>query len=71
MRRITLQLLVEVARVGKGRNLEALLRQIAGQQVAQTHVVVDDQDFRRCGASGHGELDDCVRRLVNATCNEL
>ena len=39
-------LLVEVARVGERRDLESLLAQIAGQQVAQAHVVVDDEDLR-------------------------
>ena len=46
VRRIALQLLVEVARVGERRDLESLLAQIAGQQVAQAHVVVDDEDLR-------------------------
>ncbi len=45
VRRVALQLLVELARVGKRRHLEALLGQIAGEQVAQAHVVVDDEDL--------------------------
>ena len=47
VRRIALQLPVEIARVGKRRDLEALLGQVARQEVAQAHVVVDDEDLRR------------------------
>jgi len=54
MRRIALQLLVEVAGVGKRRDLEALLAEIARQQVAQPHIVVDDEDLRWRGRSSHG-----------------
>ena len=54
VRRIALQLLVEVARVGQRRDLEALLGQIARQEVAQAHVVVDDEDLRRGRFGGHG-----------------
>ena len=50
MRRIALQLLVELARIGERRHLESLLGQIAGQQVAQAHVVVDDEDLGGGGA---------------------
>ena len=64
MRRIALQFLVEIARVGKRRDVEALLGQIARQQVAQPHVVVDDEDPGGCVASGHGELNDCLRDAV-------
>ena len=46
VRRIALQLLVEVARVGQRRDLEALFAQVAREQVAQAHVVVDDEDLR-------------------------
>ena len=46
VRRIALQLAVELRRVGKRRDLEALLGQVARQQVAQAHVVVDDEDLR-------------------------
>ena len=54
MRRIALELPVEIARVGQGGDLEALLGQIAGQEIAQAHVVVDDQDLRRGRFGGHG-----------------
>ena len=47
MRRIALQLLVEIARVGKHRNLKSLLGQVARQEVAQPHVIVDDEDLGR------------------------
>ena len=48
MRRVALELPVEIARVGKRGDLEALLGQVARQEVAQAHVVVDDEDLR-CG----------------------
>ena len=38
---------------GERRDLEALLAQIAGQQVAQAHVVVDDEDLGGCGLGNH------------------
>ena len=44
MRRIALQLAVELRRVRQRRDLEALLGEIARQQIAQPHVVVDDED---------------------------
>ena len=71
MRRIALQLLVEVARVGKRRDVEALLGQIARQEVAQAHVVVDDENPRRCVAMGHGELNDSPRTRCRVRCNQL
>jgi hypothetical protein len=45
VRRIPLQLLVELAGVGKRLHLKALFSKIAGEQVAQAHVVVDDEDL--------------------------
>ena len=57
MRRVALELAVEVARVRQRRHLEALLAEVARQQVAQAHVVVDDQDAGRGGLAGHGRLD--------------
>ena len=44
VRRVALQALVEVARVGQRGDLEALLAEIAGEEIAQAHVVVDDED---------------------------
>jgi hypothetical protein len=46
VRRVALQAPVELARVRQRRDLEALLGEIARQQVAQAHVVVDNQDLR-------------------------
>ena len=53
VRRVALQLLVEVARVGQRAHLEALFAEIAGQQVAQAHVVVDDENLRWVGLRRH------------------
>ena len=43
-RRVALQPLVELARVGNRAHLEALAREVAVEEVAQPDVVVDDQD---------------------------
>ncbi len=47
MGRVALQLAVEVARIGERRDLEALLAEIAREEVAQAHVVVDHQNLVR------------------------
>ena len=47
VRRVALQPLVEVARVGDRAHVEPLAGQVARQQVAQPHVVVDDEDAHR------------------------
>ena len=69
VRRVALQLLVEVARVGKRRHLKTLLGQIAGQQVAQAHVVVDDQDPNGCVTESHGELNVSMSVTGDVMCN--
>ena len=46
MRRIALQLAIELRRVGQRADLESLLGQITRQQIAQPHVVVDDENPR-------------------------
>ena len=45
VRRVTLQFLVELARIGQRLGLEALFGQVAHQKIAQTRIVVDDKDF--------------------------
>src|SRR5262249_54474119 len=46
MRRIALELFVELSRVGKRLHCESLLAQVAHQEIAQASIVVDDQDLR-------------------------
>ena len=53
VRRIALQPLVELARVGERPHVEALLAQVAREEVAQAHVVVDDEDACRGGPGVH------------------
>ena len=55
MRRIALQLLVDVARVHQRGDLEPLFAEIAGEKVAQTRIVIDDENLggRRFGHHGH------------------
>ena len=50
MRRIALQLLVEIARVGKGRDVEALLGQIARQRSRKRTSSSTTRILRRCVA---------------------
>jgi hypothetical protein len=45
VRRIALQLLVDLRRIRQRGDLEALLAEITREQVAQAHVVVDDEDL--------------------------
>ena len=54
MRRVALELLVELARVGERCDLESLLGKIAGQEVAQANVVVDDEYLGRGRFGRHG-----------------
>ena len=60
VRRVALQLAVELRRIGEGRDLEALLGQVARQQVAQAHVVVDDEDLWG-GCFVHARLERWLR----------
>ena len=53
VRRVALQPLVELARVGERPHVEALLAQVAREEVAQAHVVVDDEDACRGGPGVH------------------
>ena len=46
VRRIALELAVEIAGVGQRRDLETLFAQVSRQQIAQAHVVVDDEHLR-------------------------
>ncbi len=55
VRGVALQLPVEIARVRKYGDLEALLGQVARQEVPQAHVVVDDEDLGRGDLRGHGQ----------------
>ena len=54
MRRVALELLVELARVGERCDLESLLGKISGQEVAQANVVVDDEYLGRGRFGRHG-----------------
>ena len=54
MRRVALELPVDVARVGKRGHLEPLLGQVPRKQVPQPHVVVDDEYLRRGVLRDHG-----------------
>jgi len=45
VRRVTLKPLVELACVGEGLDLEALLREITDEQIAQTRIVIDHQNL--------------------------
>ena len=45
VRRVTLQFLVELARVGQRLGLQALFGQVAHEKIAQARIVVDDKDF--------------------------
>ncbi len=56
MRRIALQLAVEIARIGERGHLEPLLAEIAGEEVAQAHVVVDDEDLVDSRLDGHDAI---------------
>ena len=54
--RVALELAVEVARVGERGDLESLFAQIAGQQVAQADVVVDDENLRGARLGSHDAI---------------
>ena len=69
MRRIALQLLVELARVGQRLHLEALFGQVAYQQLAQPGIVVDDQNFWR--KLFHRSIIAGARGAALHTCHEL
>jgi hypothetical protein len=45
VRRVTLQFLVELARIGQRLDLQALFCQVANEKIAQARIVVDDKDF--------------------------
>ena len=45
MRRVTLQFLVELARIGQRLDLQTLFRQVTNEKIAQARIVVDDKDF--------------------------
>ena len=46
MRRVALQLFVEISGVGKRLDLKPLFGQVANQQIAQSRIVIDYQNFR-------------------------
>ena len=61
MRRIALQLAIELGRIGQRLDLKALLGEIAREQIAQARVVVHDQNFR-CLRFHEGILRQRARR---------
>ena len=72
MRRIALQLLVELARIGQRGDLETLLGEVSREQVAQARVVVDDEDLRGLRTGRHGEsLERWRGARAPARCNRL
>ena len=71
MRRIALQLLVEVAGVGKHGDLKPLFGEVARQEVAQPHIIVDDEDLRRKNFVGHGQRLTANRAGRAGICYEL
>jgi len=71
MRRVALQLPVEIARVGKRRHLEPLFGQVSRQEIAQTNIVVD-HEYLRCGSfCDHGWSVAARRASRAASCNRL
>ena len=48
VRRIALQLLVDLARVGQRLHLKALFAQVTHEQIAQADVIVDDEYLGCC-----------------------
>ena len=64
VRRVALQFLRKLSRIGEGRHLEALFREITLQQITQPDIVVHDQDFRRSWFSRHS-ASGSIKRSVS------
>ena len=65
-RAVALQLAVEVARVGQRGDLEALLAEIAGEKVAQPHIVVDDENL----GGAVGAVMSLIKRVRAVNCRD-
>jgi hypothetical protein len=69
MRRITLQALVELARVGQRLDLKSLLAQVAREEIAQASVIVDDKYLGT--ALLHGAIVGFPTAATAPGCHEL